>query len=739
VTVADRMSLVPQDLLHRLQENRLGDPFQLLGAHRSDDDTATQLRVWRPGARRVHLHAADGPELQRLPNSDLFVAELREALPRNYRLHWQDQGGAWHSGCDAYAFDQPLIADFDLHLFGEGRHWHVHAMLGAHATTLDDVAGVRFAVWAPHALAVSVVGDFNAWDGRLHLMRGHGSGVWQLFIPELPAGSFYKFEICGADGVRRLKSDPYGREFQLRPETASVVRAPSEFKWSDAAWLQARQGRDYKREPMSIYEVHLGSWQRTEDNGYLSYREIAHRLVPYAVQLGFTHIELLPISEHPFDGSWGYQTIGLFAPTSRHGTPDDFRYLVDYCHAHGLGVILDWVPAHFPKDAHGLRHFDGQPLYEYPDPLRGEHPEWGTLIYDYGRPQVKNFLLANALFWIELFHIDGLRVDAVASMLYLDYGRNAGQWRPNKFGGREHLEAVDFLRELNIVVHGQHPGAVVIAEESTSWPKVSRPVDEKGLGFSMKWDMGWMHDTLDYFKRDPVHRRYDNNKITFGLMYAWTENFALPLSHDEVVHLKKALVEKMPGDDWQKFANLRLLFAWMYTRPGKKLLFMGGEFGQRREWNHDRQLDWWIDTQPLNAGLRSWLADLNRLHREVRAFHERDFEPGGFEWIDCNNLDESVFVFRRRDDAGRDSVVVLNCTPVVRHRQRIGVPSAGRWIEQLNSDAPIYGGSGVGNLGGGDAYVAACMNQPYTLVLSLPPLGALVLSLEEKPSSVSKL
>ncbi|MDB5973005.1 MAG: alpha,4-glucan:alpha,4-glucan 6-glycosyltransferase [Hydrocarboniphaga sp.] len=730
MTVADNAPSVPQDLLRRLQENRLGDPFQLLG-RRPSGKSGTSLRVWRPGARRVHLHAADGPELQRIPDSDLFVAQLAGTLPRDYRLHWQDAGGAWHSGHDAYAFDEPLIADFDLHLFGEGRHWHVHKMLGAHPLSIDGVAGVRFAVWAPHALAISVVGDFNAWDGRIHLMRGHGSGVWQLFIPDLPAGAFYKFEICGADGARRLKSDPYGREFQLRPETASVIGAPSQYPWADAAWLQARQGRDYQREPMSVYEVHLGSWQRSDDNGYLSYREIAQRLVPYVVQLGFTHIELLPISEHPFDGSWGYQTIGLYAPTSRHGSPDDFRYLVDQCHASGIGVILDWVPAHFPKDAHGLRQFDGQPLYEYPDPLRGEHPEWGTLVYDYGRPQVRNFLLANALFWIELFHIDGLRVDAVASMLYLDYGRNAGEWKPNQLGGREHLEAVDFLRDLNIVVHGQHPGAVVIAEESTSWPKVSRPVDEQGLGFSMKWDMGWMHDTLDYFKCDPLYRRYDNNKMTFGLMYAWTESFVLPLSHDEVVHLKKALVEKMPGDDWQKFANLRLLYAWMYTRPGKKLLFMGGEFGQRREWNHDRPLDWWLDTQPLHAGLRGWLSDLNHLHRDVPAFHERDFEPGGFDWIDCNNLDESVFVYRRRDRSGRDSVVVLNCTPVVRHRQRIGVPSLGRWIERLNSDAPVYGGSGVGNLGVVEAFAAACMNQPCTLELSLPPLGALVLSLEE--------
>ncbi|WP_428309615.1 1,4-alpha-glucan branching protein GlgB [Hydrocarboniphaga sp.] len=729
MTVADNALEVPQDLLRRLQENRLGDPFQLLGRH-GDGKAGCTLRVFRPNARRLHLHAADGPELKRVPDTDLFVLQLDKMLARDYRLHWQDSNGNWQSAHDAYAFDEPLIADFDLHLFGEGRHWHVHEMLGAHPIEIDGVAGVRFAVWAPHAGAISVVGDFNAWDGRIHAMRGHASGVWQLFIPELPAGSFYKFEIRGADGVRRLKSDPYGRQFQLRPETASVIGAPSSFKWSDAQWLQARQGRDYRREPMSIYEVHLGSWQRSEDNGYLSYREIAHRLVPYVKQLGFTHIELLPISEHPFDGSWGYQTIGMYAPTSRHGSPDEFRYLVDQCHANGIGVILDWVPAHFPKDAHGLRHFDGQPLYEYPDPLRGEHPEWGTLIYDYGRPQVKNFLLANALFWIELFHIDGLRVDAVASMLYLSYARKPGQWKPNRYGGSEHLEAVDFLRDLNTVVHGQHPGTVVIAEESTSWPGVSRPVDTGGLGFSMKWDMGWMHDTLDYFKRDPLYRRYDNDKMTFGFMYAWSESFALPLSHDEVVHLKKALVEKMPGDDWQKFANVRLMFAWMYTRPGKKLLFMGGEFGQRREWNHDRQLDWWLDTQPLHGGLRRWLTDLNHLHRDVPAFHERDFEPQGFEWIDCNNLDESVFVYRRRDVAGNESVVVLNCTPVVRHRFRIGVPAPGRWIETLNSDAPVYGGSGVGNLGGAEAIAKSSMNLPYTLELSLPPLGALVLSLE---------
>ncbi|SHG95494.1 1,4-alpha-glucan branching enzyme [Hydrocarboniphaga daqingensis] len=724
MSLVDRVPTAPPEpLLQALLANRVGDPFLLLGPQHGG-----VLRVWRPGARSVHLNAVDGPALRRLDGTDLFAVTLPQPLPtRDYRLHWQDEAGHWHSGHDPYAFSQPLIADFDLHLFGEGRHWHVHDMLGAHFITLDGVAGVRFAVWAPHALAVSIVGDFNHWDGRLHLMRGHASGVWQLFVPDLQPGAFYKFEICGADGQRRLKSDPYGLQFQLRPDTASVIGEPTRFAWTDADWLAQRSSRDPQRQPLSIYEVHLGSWQRSEDNGYLNYREIAHRLVPYALRLGFTHLELLPISEHPFDGSWGYQTIGLYAPTSRHGAPDDFRYLVDYAHAHGLGVILDWVPAHFPKDAHGLRHFDGQPLYEYPDPLRGEHPEWGTLIYDYGRPQVRNFLLANALFWIERFHIDGLRVDAVASMLYLDYGRNPGQWAPNALGGREHLEAVEFLRDLNIVVHGQHPGALVIAEESTSWPGVSRPVDAGGLGFTMKWDMGWMHDTLDYFKQDPIYRGHHLGKLSFGLMYAWTESFVLPLSHDEVVHLKKPLVEKMPGDDWQKFANLRLLLGWMYTRPGKKLLFMGGEFGQRSEWNHDRELDWWIDTQPLNAGLRQWVTDLNRLHETEPCFHELDFAPEGFEWIDCDNAAESIFVHVRRDRAGRPCVVVVNSTPVVRSGHRIGVPLPGPWTEVLNSDAALYGGSGVGNGGVVTAETQATMNQPCTLTLTLPPLGVLVL------------
>ena len=621
------------------------------------------------------------------------------------------------------------LADFDLHLFGEGRHWHAQDFLGAHATRVDGVDGTRFAVWAPHARAVTVVGDFNGWNGERHALHGSDSGVWQAFVAGVGPGALYKFEIVAASGERLLKSDPYGRLFELRPATASVVVAPSTHAWSDAQWIARRDGGDALREPLSIYELHLGSWQLGPNGEFLNYREIAQRLVPYVQAMGFTHVELLPVSEHPYDGSWGYQTIGLYAPTRRHGEPDDFRYFVDHCHAHDIGVILDWVPAHFPKDAHGLRHFDGQPLYEYPDPLLGEHPEWGTLIYDYGRPQVRNFLMSNALYWIEQFHIDGLRVDAVASMLYLDYGRNPGQWRPNRHGGREHLEAVEFLRDFNRVVREAHPGALVIAEESTAWPGVTAPVEQGGLGFTMKWDLGWMHDSLDYFKRETAHRRWHSQHLTFGFMYAWSEAFVAPLSHDEVVHLKKALVEKMPGDDWQKFANLRLLFAWQWTRPSKKLLFMGGEFGQRREWSHERPLDWWLDTQPLHAGLRLLIGDLNRLYRELPALHEFDCDERGFSWIDCHSDEVSIFVYRRRDAQGREAVIVLNATPVVRRDYRIALPVEGVWSERLNTDAQRYGGSGVGNAGVVSAIADPYMSQPCSAWITVPPLGALVLDM----------
>ncbi len=619
------------------------------------------------------------------------------------------------------------LADFDRHLFGEGRHWHAQEFLGAHASEAHGIAGTRFAVWAPHARAVSVAGDFNAWSHTAHPLRGSDSGVWEGFLAGIGPGALYKFAIQTPQGEWLFKSDPYGRLFEMRPATSSVVAAPSAHVWTDAEWIARRRETDWQREPVSIYELHLGSWQREASGGFLNYREIARRLVPYVVSMGFTHVELLPVSEHPFDGSWGYQTTGLYAPTRRHGEPDDFRWFVDHCHANGIGVILDWVPAHFPKDAHGLRQFDGLPLYEYPDAHRGEHPEWGTLIYDYGRPQVRNFLMSNALYWIEEFHVDGLRVDAVASMLYLSYGRNPGQWQPNRHGGSEHLEAVQFLRDFNQAMREVHPGALVIAEESTSWPDVSGAVEHGGLGFSMKWDLGWMHDALDYFKRDPIHRRYHAQHLTFGFMYAWTERFVLPLSHDEVVHGKSPLIYKMPGDEWQKFANLRLLFVFMWTRPGKKLLFMGGEFAQTREWNHDRELDWWLDTKPLHAGVRALIGDLNRLHRELPALHELDAEPQGFTWIDCNNVDESVFVYRRRDSAGREVVIVINATPVVRTNHRIALPSAGVWIERLNSDALGYGGSGVGNAGRVVAVEEPWMSLDCSAWITVPPLGALVL------------
>jgi 1,4-alpha-glucan branching enzyme len=621
----------------------------------------------------------------------------------------------------------PQISPFERQVFGEGHHWHAYRFLGANPRTVDGVQGTLFATWAPGAQRVSVVGDFNGWDGRRHVLQRHAGGIWERFLPGVRAGAHYKFEIVGRDGELRLKADPYGRKFQSAPETASLVEGPSAHAWGDDAWLAARHTRDWLHAPMSIYEVHLGSWRRATDGRPRNYRDLAIELVPYAQELGFTHIELMPVSEHPFEGSWGYQTLGNYAPASRHGTPDDLRWFVDRCHQGGIGVILDWVPAHFPRDAHGLVWFDGGPLYEYGDPRRGEHPDWDTLIYDYGRPEVRNYLLASALAWLEEFHFDGLRVDAVASMLYLDYSRKPGEWLPNRDGGRENLEAIEFLRELNHVVHERHPGAPVIAEESTSWPLVTRPTFAGGLGFSMKWNLGWMHDTLDYFRLDPVHRRYHQDRLTFSQLYAFSENFVLPFSHDEVVHGKGSLLSRMPGDDWQRFANLRLLFSYQWTHPGKKLLFMGQEFGQRPEWSHETGLDWAALEDPRHAGVRRLVADLNRLYRERPALHRHDFDAEGFAWIDCRDREQSVLSFLRL--AGPEFlVVVLNMTPVVREGYRIGVPAAGSYRELLNSDSSAYGGGNVGNLGRVPAVPGSLHGQPFSLSLTLPPLAALILA-----------
>ncbi len=715
--------------LERIATARHHDPFEVLGRHPLATGHSV-IRAFLPGADEVWVEGTTGSlPMRRVGRSAFF--EWRgpsDVIPERYRLTLREgeHGRTIH---DPYAFP-PQIADFDLHLFGEGRHRHAYRFLGAQPLSVDGVAGVLFAVWAPNAERVSVVGDFNQWDGRRHPMRSRGGGgVWELFIPELSGGELYRFELRDRSGGIHVKIDPYGRRFELRPANAALVEPADTYSWGDGDWLRKRESRDWMRDPMSIYEVHLGSWQRDEEGAFLNYRELAHRLVDYVKPLGFTHIELLPITEHPFDGSWGYQTTGYFAPTSRFGSPDDFRYFVDHCHRHDIGVLLDWVPAHFPRDNHALANFDATPLYEYGDPRLGEHRDWGTLIFNFGRNEVRAFLISSAVFWLEEFHLDGLRVDAVASMLYLDYSRSPDDWLPNAHGGREHLDAIAFLRELNIAVHEQFPGAVTMAEESTSWPMVSRPVDMGGLGFSMKWNMGWMNDTLNYMHKEPVHRRWHHNQLTFGLMYAFAENFVLPFSHDEVVHLKRSMLEKMPGDDWQQFANLRLLYIYQYTMPGKKLLFMGGEFAQRREWDFEGPLDWELLGAGAHAGVQQLVADLNRLHAEEPALHRYDFDPHGFEWIDCHDGDWSRLVFMRR--AGeRQLVVALNFTPVPHHEYRIGVPAAGRYSVVINSDSQFYGGCNLGNPAQIESQPVPTMGRDHSVTLVLPPLAGVVLRYE---------
>ncbi len=708
-------------------EARTHDPFAWLGRHPRDGGGVV-VRAFQPHAVRMWLLPAHGRALpmRREAEGGLFACDWPDGdFATGYRFRIERGDGQIREEDDPYHFP-PLLGELDLHLIGEGRHRELYRALGARVCRHEGVDGVAFAVWAPNARRVSVVGDFNGWDGRLHMMRVRGgSGVWELFVPGLEAGALYKFEILGAGGELMLKADPLARAMELRPATASIVHA-SRFEWNDAEWMAGRaQGQALDR-PFSIYEVHLGSWQRDEAGNWLDYRELARRLVDYCRWMGYTHIEILPVTEHPFDGSWGYQTTGYFAPTRRFGDPDDFRWFVDYCHRHGIGVFLDWVPAHFPRDAHGLARFDGTALYEYEDPRLGEHKDWGTLIFNYGRNEVRNFLIASALFWLDEYHIDGLRVDAVASMLYLDYSRREGEWLPNRHGGREHLEAVDFLREFNTLVHARHPGAVTMAEESTSWPLVSRPVEMGGLGFTMKWNMGWMNDTLRYFAHDPVHRGYHHHELTFSLVYAFHENFILPFSHDEVVHGKGSMPAKMPGDDWQRFANLRALYAWMFTHPGKKLMFMGLEFGQWPEWDFDGQLAWDQSNVMPHRGLQLLVRDLNRLLREIPALHEVDFEGAGFQWLSCDDATHSTLAFLRRDREGNVALVALNLTPVPRHGWRIGVPHGGFWREALNTDAGVYGGSNLGNLGGMEAEAVPWMGEPFSLRLTLPPLAALI-------------
>ncbi len=634
---------------------------------------------------------------------------------------------------------QSAISEFDLYLLAEGTHYRAYEKLGAHLAQKDGKRGVQFAVWAPNAKRVSIIGDFNNWDPNGAIMRSSTAGIWEGFVPEIGQGASYKYHIESRYRDYKVdKSDPYGFAAEIRPQTASRVWNLENYSWHDESWMKNRANSNSLSSPLSFYEVHLGSWKRAlaEGNRWLTYRELAPLLAGYVHDAGFTHVELLPVMEHPFDGSWGYETLGYFAPTSRFGTPDDFMYLVDYLHQRGIGVVLDWVPAHFPKDEAGLGYFDGSHLYEHEDPRQGEHPDWNTFVFNYGRNEVQNFLISNALFWMDKYHVDGLRVDAVASMLYLDYGRREGQWIPNRFGGKENLEAIHFLRTLNEHVYGAYPDTMMIAEESTSWPQVSRPIYLGGLGFGLKWNMGWMHDLLNYTSQDPVFRTYHHNEITFSLVYAFAENFVLPFSHDEVVYGKGSMIRKMPGDDWQKFANLRLLYGFMFGHPGKKLLFMGDEFGQWSEWNHDASLEWNLLEHPSHAGLHRWVRDLNTLYRGEPLLHSMDFNSAGFEWVDCKDFQRSIISFLRRGQNPNDQLLfVCNFTPVVRQNYRVGVPQEGYWKEILNSDAPLYGGSGQGNFGGLSTVPLPIHGRPFSLNMTLPPLGIVIFQPESRSST----
>ena len=703
-----------------------GDPFAVLGPHAVSEGVV--IRAFAPHAADLEARDPSGRRLgtldQRHP-AGLFEGLIPrcKSLPA-YRLHARNAGGEW-SFDDPYRF-APVLGEMDDYLLVEGAHLRLHERLGAHPMRHQDVDGVHFAVWAPNARRVSVVGDFNAWDGRRGQMRKRiDSGLWEIFVPEIGEGAVYKYEIIGPAGeLLPLKADPFGTRAELRPSTASIVARADRFAWNDEAHRAHRRSRDARRSPMSIYEVHLGSWRRGPDGGFLSYDEIADALIPYVLDLGFTDIELMPITEHPLDDSWGYQPIGLFAPTSRFGAPDGLARLIDGAHRAGLGVILDWVPAHFPTDPHGLSRFDGTALYEHPDPRRGFHPDWNTAIYDFGRREVSNFLLANALYWLDVFHIDGLRVDAVASMLYLDYSRREGEWIPNAEGGRENRDAEAFLKRLNTVVYGAQPEAITVAEESTSWPGVSRPADAGGLGFGFKWNMGWMNDTLAYMAKAPIHRRHHHDSLAFGLVYAFSENFVLPLSHDEVVHGKGSILSRMPGDEWTRFAGARAYYGFMWGYPGKKLLFMGQEFGQSNEWNFAGQLDWWLLDHGPHQGLSKVVRDLNRLYRETPALHERDCEGEGFRWIVVDDAANSVVAWVRFGGPGAAPVaVVCNFTEAPRTGYRIGLPGAGPWREIFNSDAAEYGGSGMGNLGGIDAEPWALHGFEASASITLPPLS----------------
>ena len=719
--------------LRLILEARHHDPFSFLGLHTISKNEYL-LRLFLPQATSAWVKFNSvWVALEKTHIDGLFehTSKIELDIPCLIKI---ESDNNTYEAYDAYTFSSSITQD-ELYLFGEGRLKQAYKMLGAQCILQNGIAGVRFAVWAPNAERVSVTGSFNNWDGRVHSMRAHGaSGVWEIFIPHLTTHDTYKFEIRNRNTNNVLvKTDPYGFEFEQRPGTAAKI-SKSQHKWQDTEWLAERENRDWLHAPFNCYEVHLGSWQRNEKGHFLTYRELATKLVPYVAEMGYTHVELLPISEHPLNESWGYQTTGYFGVTNRFGSPDDLRFLIDAFHQTNIGVILDWVPGHFPKDDWALARFDGTALYEHEDPRLGEHQDWGTYIFNYGRNEVRNFLIANAYFWLQEFHIDGLRVDAVASMLYLDYSRKAGEWLPNKFGGRENLDVIDFLKQLNVMVGQDFAGVLTIAEESTAWPMVSRPVYLGGLGFAMKWNMGWMNDTLAYMQNDPVHRRYHHDKLTFGQLYAYSENFVLPFSHDEVVHGKHSLLDKMPGDTWQKFANLRLLMTYQMTAPGKKLNFMGNEIGQGREWNVNSSLDWHLlsDTHEghkWHQGIKQTNTDLNRLYKETNALYSLDFEVQGFEWIDCNDSDQSIISFIRRGTDNSFAIIVLNFTPVSRSQYRIGVPQVGSYHECFNSDAACYGGSNQGNGAGLHTENLAWMNHNQSLVITLPPLAGLVLRL----------
>ncbi|GAA2684297.1 MULTISPECIES: 1,4-alpha-glucan branching protein GlgB [Actinosynnema] len=731
------MSAIQPEDVDRLLAGSHHDPHSVLGVHGVGGGAVA--RALRPGASAVSVLVGDKRfELDRVADG-LFAGELPEHPGGDYRLEVDYRGHVVEVD-DPYRW-LPTVGELDLHLIAEGRHERLWDVLGAHPRSYDTplgvVRGVSFAVWAPTARGVRVCGDFDGWDGRANPLRSLGStGVWEVFVPNLPVGSRYKFRILGADGVWHEKADPMAFATETPPQTASVV-TESLHAWNDGEWEARRDATQWVNAPMSVYEVHLGSWKPEKDGRRLGYRELAEELADYVTEAGFTHVELLPVAEHPFGGSWGYQVTSYYAPTSRFGSPDDFKHFVDVLHQRGIGVIVDWVPAHFPKDAWALAKFDGTPLYEHADPRRGEQPDWGTLVFDFGRNEVRNFLVANALYWIEEFHVDGLRVDAVASMLYLDYSREDGKWLPNEFGGRENLDAVRFLQELNATVYRRHPGVVMIAEESTAWPGVSRPTHLGGLGFGFKWNMGWMHDTLHYLSREPIHRSFHHNEITFSLVYAWSENFVLPLSHDEVVHGKGSLWQRMPGDDWNKAAGLRTLLAFMWAHPGKQLLFMGGEFGQPAEWSESRSLDWHLLEQPLHAGVRRLVSDVNRVYRASPALYSADSKPEGFSWIDANDSGGNVLSFLRIGEDGSLLACVANFSGQPHHDYRVGLPVPGRWREVLNTDSAHYGGSGVGNLGGVEADGRPWHGRPTSALLQLPPNGVLWLAPEDGPEEVA--